>query len=109
MTPPIAEPTRIPARAGSIAFDSGVGPGFARGCDGEHDVPLEPARILRADDGLRRESLHFGRDANGKLARIECADPVDAATTCDGGVPGRLRVEPQRRDRSESGYHDAPH
>ena len=109
MTPPIAEPTRMPARAGSTPSAPGVRPRLARGRDGEHDVPLEPPRLLRADDRLRLEALHLGGDPHGEPARVERPDPVDAAPPRDRRVPGRLRVEPERRDRSQTGDGDAAH
>ena len=109
MTPPIAEPTRIPARAGSIALDPRVRPRLARGGDSEHDVPLEPSRILRPDDRLRLEALHLRGDAHRVLARVEGANPVDPAASGDRRVPGRLRVEPERRNGSQTGDDDAAH
>ena len=68
-------------------LDARVGPRLARRRDGEHDVALEPARVLRPDDGLRLEALHLGRDADRELARVERADPVDAAPPRDAPRP----------------------
>ena len=98
-----------PGARGIDPLDARVGPRLARGRDGEHDVALEPARVLRADDRLRLEALHLGRDAHRELARVERADPVDAAPPGDSRVPGRLRVEPERGDGSETGDDDATH
>src|SRR6187200_1773619 len=97
-------------RAGGIdALDTRVRPRLTRRSDGEHDVPLEPARVLRAHHFRRVETLDLRRDAHGELARVEGADPVDAARAGDGGIPRRLRVEPQGRDGSETGDDDAAH
>ena len=109
MTPPIAEPTRMPARAGSTPSDARVSPCLARGGDREHDVALEPARILRPDDRLRLEVLDLGRDPDRKLARVEGADPVDPAPPRDSRVPRRRRVETEGCDGSETGDDDATH
>ena len=109
MTPPIAEPTRMPARAGSTPSTPASAHASPRGRDGEHDVPLEPARVLRADDRDRVEVLHLGGDANGVAGRVERADPVHAARPGDGRLPRRARVVAERRDGSETGDGDAAH
>ena len=57
----------------------------------------------------RIEALDLGRDPDGKLARVEGLDEVDAALAGDRGPPGRGRVETERRDRSQAGDPDATH
>ena len=90
-------------------LDARIGPGLARRSNGEHDVPLEPSRVLRADDRLGLEALHLRGDPHREVARVERANPVDAAPPGDRRVPGRLRVEPERGDGSETGDDDATH
>ena len=109
MTPPIAEPTRTPGTRRIDSLDAGVRPRLARRGDSEHDVALEPARVLRPDDRLRLEALDLRGDAHREVARVERADPVDAATPGHRRVPGGLRVEPERGDGSETGDDDATH
>ena len=47
-------------RAGGVdALDPCIGPRLAGRGHGEHDVPLETPGLLRPDDPLRLESLHF--------------------------------------------------
>ena len=62
---------------------------------------VEPPRLLRRHDAAAVEVLDLGRDAHGKLARVERADPVDPAAPGDGRLPGGARVVPERRDRSQ--------
>ena len=91
------------------ALDAGIRPRLPRRRDREHDVPLEPARVLGADDRLGLEPLDLRGDSNGEVARVEGADPVDAARPGDGSVPRRPGIEPERRDCSETGDDDAAH
>ena len=84
-------------------------PGLARRGDGEQDVALEPARVLRPDDGLRVEPFTSDAMRHGKAGGVEGLDEVDAAPSRDGGLPRRARVEAERRDRSEPGDDDAAH
>ena len=96
-------------RARGRSLDAGVGPRLTSRRDGEHDVALEPPRVLRPDDRLGLEALDLRGDADREVARVEGADPVDAASSGDRRVPGRLRVEPERGDGSETGDDDATH
>src|SRR5262249_12317282 len=72
-------------------------------------VALEPPRLLRRHDAGAVEVLHLGRDAHGKLARVERANPVDPAATRDGSVPRRRRVVAERRDGAETRDDDPAH
>ena len=109
MTPPMAEPDEHPRPRRIDAVDARVRPRLACGLHGEHDVPLEPPGVLRADDGDRIEVLDLGGDADRELARVEGADPVDPALPGDRCVPGRARVVPERSDGPEPGDDDAAH
>ena len=62
-----------------------------------------------ADDALRLEPLHLGRDPYRELARVEGADEVHPAPPRDGRLPGRARVVAERGDGSEAGDRDATH
>jgi len=86
-----------------------VRPRLARSGDREHDVALQPPRILRAHHGLRVEALHLRRNPYGISGRVERLDPVHPAPSCDSLVPGRLRVEPERSDGAEAGDSNATH
>ncbi len=98
------------ARARRIdPLDARVAPRLARRRDGEHDVPLEPARILRADHCFGLEVLHLGGDTHRVAARVERADPVHSAPPRDGGFPRRARVQTERGDRPQPGDDDTTH
>ncbi len=100
--PPIAEPTRIPTRAGSMPSTPGVRPRLARGRDGEQDVALQPPRLLRADDRLRLEALAPRRRcARGtrsrrrtRSSRCRCV-PATAASQVDGASSPRGVTAPR--------------
>ena len=90
-------------------LESRVVPRLLRGGDGEQDVAVHPPRLLRRDEVAGVEAAHLGRDPHGVLGGVERLDPPDAAPARHGRVPRRRGVEPERRDRPETGDHDAPH
>src|SRR5439155_3633527 len=75
----------------------------------KQDVPLELPDLLRGGDLRGVEVLDLRGDAHGRLARVERADPVDAALARQGRPPGRRRIVAERRDRAESGDGDSSH
>src|SRR5919198_784018 len=89
--------------------ESRIGHRLTRGAEGEEDVPLELAHLLRRGDLRRVEVLHLGRHPDGELARVEGADPVDSALPGDGSLPGRLGVVAERRHGTEAGNGDSSH
>ncbi len=88
---------------------AGVADGLPGRGDGEEDVPLEPARLLRRHDARRVELLDLGGHAHRELRRVERADPVDAAAPVDRCAPRRRGIVAERRDRSESGDDHSAH
>ena len=107
--PPIAEPTTMPTGPGRRPFSAGVAPRLLRRAEREQDVAVHPARLLRRRDRGGVEALHLAGDPDRELARVEGLDEVDAALARDGGLPGRRRVEPDRRDRAQPGDGDPSH
>ena len=107
--PPIAEPTRIPTRAGSNSSMPASTHASLRGGDGEQDVAVHAARLLRRDERSRIEAAHLTGDPHRELARVERLDEADAAAAGDRRLPGRGRVEADRRDGSEPGDDNAAH
>ena len=107
--PPIAEPTRIPTRVGSHVLEPRVVPGLLGGGDGEQDVAVHAPRLLRRDEAPTVEAPHLRRDPHGVLGRVERLDPADPAPARDRRLPRGRRVEPDRRDGSETGDDDTSH
>ena len=84
-------------------------PGFLRRTEREEDVAIHPTRLFRRRHRGRVEALHLSRDPDRELARVEGLDEADPALAGDGGLPGRGRVEPDRRDRAQPGHRDTSH
>ena len=101
--PPIAEPTRIPTRAGSNSSIARLVPRLLRGGDGQEDVAIHPPRLLRGHERGGVEPSHLAGDSDRELARVEALDEADAAAARDGRLPGGRRVEAERGDGSEAG------
>ena len=73
-------------------------------------VALDPPRLL----GRRRRPPGRSPSPRPRSARGTRSGRTRGSSRCrdrpgDGGVPGRRRVVPERRDRSEPGDGDAPH
>ena len=107
--PPIAEPTRMPTRAGSNSCT----PASAH-------ASCAAATARRTFRSMRRASLD-GTSADGSKPRtspairtgnslgVERLDEADAAAPGDRGLPGRGGIEADRGDGSEPGDDNAPH
>ncbi len=107
--PPIAEPTRIPTRAGSKLLDARFVPSLLRGGHGQENVPVHPPCLFRRDQRGRIEPVDLAGDRDGELARVERLDEADPAAAREGSLPGGLGIEADRRDGSEAGDDDATH
>ena len=79
------------------------------GGEREQDVAVEPPRLLRRRQPVRRELLDLGGNPHGEAARVERLDEVDAGLARDCRLPGRGRVVTERRDRSETRDGDPAH
>ena len=99
----------MPTRVGSKSSMPRVGPRLLRRGDREEDVAIHPPHLLDRADRLRVEALHLGGDPHRVVGRVERLDPADAAAAGDGGLPGRRRIEAERRDRSETGDRNPSH
>src|SRR5581483_5171540 len=91
------------------AVEAGVCNRLPRRGDGQHDVAVEPARLLRPDDLPCVEAFHLRGDTNREAGRVERADEVDPAAAGDGALPGRAPVVSERADRPQPGHDDALH
>src|SRR5438045_86912 len=69
----------------------------------EEDVAVEAPQLPRVVEPGRVEAFDLAGDADERVARVERADPVDAAPPRDRGVPGRPGVVAERRDGAEAG------
>ena len=90
-------------------LDPRVVPGLLRGGDGEQDVAVHPPRLLRRHERRGIEPSHLGRRSGPGTRSRRSLDEADPAAARDGRLPGRGRVEADRRDRAEAGDGDATH
>ena len=107
-TPPIAEPKTIPTRSGSKPFRP-ASSRASRAAASASSTLRSSLRTSFGDATGRVEVLDLGGDPDRKVARVEGADPVDAALARARRPPRGRHVVAERRDRAEPRDGDPPH
>src|SRR5207248_834667 len=77
---------------------------LTRGHDRELDEAIHALRVLAVDAAVRREVLHFAREARLVIGRVEPRDGPCPGLAVDQVLPADLDVVADGRDDSRSGH-----